>query len=44
MSTDVLRLRTSKAAHPQMREVMIELLNQFKQKLPVLFEDINDES
>lgn len=35
-----LKLRTSKAAHPQMREVAIELLNQVKTRIPVLFEDI----
>lgn len=36
----VLRLRTSKAAHPQMREIMCELLSRLKQVLPVLLEDI----
>jgi len=36
----ILRLRTSKAAHPQMREIMCPLLDALKQ-LPVLFEDIN---
>lgn len=35
-----LKLRTSKAAHPQMREVAVELLNQVKTWIPVLFEDI----
>lgn len=40
----VLRLRTSKAAHPQMREIMHVLLAQFKTKLPVIFEDITYES
>jgi thymidylate synthase (FAD) len=40
----VLRLRSSSAAHPQMRELMQELLYKFKQKLPVIFEDINNES
>ncbi|MBQ9519782.1 MAG: FAD-dependent thymidylate synthase [Firmicutes bacterium] len=34
------KLRTSPAAHPQIREVSIALLNEFKEKLPVLFEDI----
>ncbi len=37
----ILTLRTSKAAHPQMRELMIGLLTDFQQKIPVLFEDIN---
>lgn len=35
-----LKLRTSPAAHPQIREVAIMLLNQFKEKYPVFFEDI----
>jgi thymidylate synthase (FAD) len=34
------RLRTSKAAHPQMREIAIPMLNEFKQRIPVLFDDI----
>ena len=34
------KLRTSLAAHPQMREVAIMLLNEFKSKLEVLFDDI----
>lgn len=36
----VLRLRTSEAAHPQMREIMCKLLDELKQALPVLFGDI----
>lgn len=36
----ILRLRTSTKAHPQMREVMVPLLAEFKKRLPVLFEDI----
>lgn len=35
-----LKLRTSPAAHPQMREVALMLLKQFKNKIPVLFDDI----
>lgn len=35
------KLRTSPAAHPQIREISIALLKEFKEKLPVLFEDIN---
>jgi thymidylate synthase (FAD) len=38
------RLRTSKAAHPQMREIAIQMLNEFKQRIPVLFDDIIVES
>jgi thymidylate synthase (FAD) len=33
-------MRTSKEAHPQMREVTIPLLAEFKQKIPILYEDI----
>lgn len=36
----ILKLRTSKAAHPQMRALMIPLLEELKEELPVLFEDI----
>ena len=36
----VLKQRTAKAAHPQMRELMIPLLEELKIKLPVLFDDI----
>jgi len=35
-----LRLRTSAAAHPQMREVACILLNKLKAKIPVVFDDI----
>ena len=34
------RLRTEKAAHPQMREVANIALAEFKKKLPLFFEDI----
>ena len=34
------KLRTSPAAHPQIREISIALLKEFKEKLPVLFTDI----
>ena len=40
----IFKLRTSKKAHPQMRELMCPLLNKFKEKIPILFEDINYES
>jgi len=36
----ILRLRTSKAAHPQMREVMIPILEDFQHMIPVLFDDL----
>lgn len=38
-----LTLRTSKAAHPQMREIANMILVEFKSKLPVIFEDIINE-
>lgn len=34
------KLRCSKAAHPQMREVAIIALNKVKEKIPVIFDDI----
>ena len=34
-------LRTSKAAHPQMREIAIPLLKEFQKIMPVIFENIN---
>ena len=36
-------LRTSKAAHPQMREVAIPLLKEFQRLIPIVFDDINVE-
>jgi len=36
----ILKLRTSRAAHPQMREVMIPLLRMLQKQCPVLFGDI----
>ncbi|MBR1873428.1 MAG: FAD-dependent thymidylate synthase [Eubacterium sp.] len=38
------KLRTDKAAHPQMREVALIALREFKEKLPLFFEDINEEN
>lgn len=35
-----LKLRTSLKAHPQMRQVACMLLKELKEKLPVIFEDI----
>ena len=35
-----LRLRTSKAAHPQIAEVMADVMNWFKQNYPVIVEDL----
>ena len=38
----VFKLRTSKAAHPQMRELMIPLLEEVKTLVPVIFDDIKE--
>ena len=38
----ILKLRTSKAAHPQMREIMQPLLNELLGKLPALFADLEE--
>jgi thymidylate synthase (FAD) len=37
----ILSLRTSKAAHPQIREIMLNILEGFKKEIPVVFRDIN---
>jgi len=36
----IFRLRTSSRAHPQMREIMIPLLYEFKSRIEVIFDDI----
>lgn len=36
----VLRLRCSRPAHPQIRELMLGLLPEFKTRIPVLFDDL----
>ena len=38
---NIFKLRTAMAAHPQMREIMRPLLDEFKKRIPVLFDDIN---
>ncbi len=35
------RLRTSPKAHPQMRECAVPLLDEFKKRVPLLFDDIS---
>lgn len=35
-----LLMRTTKESHPQMRQIAIPLLEEFKQRIPILFEDI----
>lgn len=37
------KLRTANVAHPQMREIACPMLDEFKQKIPVIFDDINYE-
>ena len=39
----ILKLRTAKDAHPQMRQVANMILAILKEKLPVIFEDIGNE-
>lgn len=36
----VLKLRTSKEAHPQIREVMFIIKDEFMEEIPLLFEDM----
>jgi thymidylate synthase (FAD) len=36
----VLKLRCSKASHPQIRELMLPLLAEMRAKIPVLFDDL----
>lgn len=36
----IFKLRTSPAAHPQIRAIMIDLLKDFKEKIPIIFDDI----
>ena len=38
------KLRTTRAAHPQMREVTVPLLRELQERIPVVFEDIVVES
>lgn len=38
-----LKLRTSLAAHPQMREVALMIYNEFSKKIPIIFDDITIE-
>ncbi len=38
----IFNLRCSKASHPQMREIMLPLLDEFYKRLPVLFESSHE--
>lgn len=37
-------MRTTREAHPQMRQVAIPLLQEFQERIPILFEDIEPEA
>lgn len=37
---NILKLRTDKAAHPDIRLLMIPLLKELKEKIPIIFDDI----
>ena len=37
---NIFKLRCDKAAHPQMRELMIPLLKELQSKIPIIFDDI----
>ncbi len=39
----ILKLRASKTAHPQMRELIVPLLRDLKARIPVLFDDIKED-
>lgn len=36
----IFKLRCDQAAHPQMREIMVPLLEELKRRIPVVFDDI----
>lgn len=36
------KLRTHKSAHPQMREIAIPMLQEFKRRIPIIFDDIKE--
>lgn len=38
-----LKLRTAKAAHPQMRELTVPLLKELQKQIPVVFDDIKED-
>jgi thymidylate synthase (FAD) len=38
----IFKLRTAKAAHPQIRELMLEALEMFRNEITVLFDNIGD--
>jgi thymidylate synthase (FAD) len=36
----IFELRCSRAAHPQMRELLLPLLQEFSEKIPIIFDDL----
>ena len=40
---NIFKLRCAEAAHPQMRELMRPLLDELKQRIPIIFDDIHYE-
>ncbi len=36
----ILSLRTSNKAHPEMREIMLPLMNELKSKIPIIFDNL----
>ena len=38
------KLRTSMRAHPQMKEIADMILNEFKKKIPIIFDDVLQEN
>lgn len=40
----IFKLRTAKTAHPQMQEVIVPLLREFQERVPVIFDDINEKN
>lgn len=39
-----LKLRTAKAAHPQMRELTVPLLRELQERIPIIFDDIKEDN
>lgn len=40
---NIFRLRCAKDAHPQMRELMLDILKAFRYSIPVIFDDLYEE-
>ena len=38
---EIFKQRTAEGAHPQMKELMRPLLDEFKKRIPIIFDDIN---